>query len=351
MNQHRRAAFIRDRTLILLGLVAVLFVTLWRLPALLGNSVIVYCAHDAVFAEEILRTFEQQSGVKVAVKYDTEATKSLGLVELLLAEKDAPRCDVFWNNELLGTADLAERGVLAPYRSPNAERIPAQWKDAEARWTGFAARLRVHIFNLERGRLAPATHDPAAFRSSPDIALSRTAIAKPLYGTTLTHYSVLWDRWGAEKLRAWHQDARARGLREVNGNGVVKDIVAQGTCDHGLTDTDDYFAAKDRHAPVFMMPVEIDGRAICIPNTVALIRGSTHERMAKQLIDFLLSAETELALAKSKSRQIPLGPVDETQIPAEVRELLPWRDKAVPLAGLVKVRAECLAWLKQEYAQ
>ena len=63
------------------------------------------------------------------------------------------------------------------------------------------------------------------------------------------------------------------------------------------------------------------------------------------------STEAELALAKSKSRQIPLGPIDESQLPAEVRDLLPWREKAVPLAGLVKARAECLAWLKQEYAE
>jgi iron(III) transport system substrate-binding protein len=152
-------------------------------------------------------------------------------------------------------------------------------------------------------------------------------------------------------MRAWHRDTRARGLREVNGNGAVKDIVAQGTCDYGLTDTDDYFDAKDNGAPVFMTPVEIDGATICIPNTVALIRGAPHENAARQLIDFLLSADTELALAKSKSRQIPLGPVGDNELPAEVRELRSWSAKSVPLTGLVKARAECLAWLKQEYTE
>ncbi|MEQ1858663.1 MAG: substrate-binding domain-containing protein [Chthoniobacteraceae bacterium] len=331
------AAFIRDRTLLLLGLVAVLFVTLWRLPAL-RSSVVVYCAHDAVFAEEILRDFEMRSGVKVLVRYDTEATKSLGLVELLLAEKDAPRCDVFWNNEMLGTADLAERGVLAPHRGPGWERIPEQWKDADARWTGFAARLRVHIIN---------TRNPATDLDD----LSRGAIAKPLYGTTLTHYTALWHLWGPERLKTWHHESRARGLREVNGNGMVKDIVARGARDHGFTDTDDFFDAKDRGALVAMKPVRIDGASICIPNTVALIRGAPHEATARQLIDYLLSAEAEMALAKSKSRQIPLGPVDENQLPAEVRELREWSAKCVPLAGFVKDRVECLAWLKSEYTE
>ena len=42
--------------------------------------------------------------------YDSEATKSLGLVNQLKNEKNAPHCDVFWNNELLGTMDLAHDG-------------------------------------------------------------------------------------------------------------------------------------------------------------------------------------------------------------------------------------------------
>lgn len=349
-HRHAQRAFIRDRTLLIVGLAAVVFITLWRLPAL-RSSVVVYCAHDAVFAEEILRAFEQQTGTKVLVKYDTEATKSLGLVELLLAEKDAPRCDVFWNNELLGTADLAERGVLAAYRSPSAERIPTQWRDSGDRWAGFAARLRVQITHLGRNWLVPVPGPIGSFHPAGEADWPRVAIAKPLYGTTLTHYAVLWDKWGAENLRAWHRDTRKHGLREVNGNGAVKDLVATGVCDSGLSDTDDFFDAKDARAPVAMVPVQIDGAAICIPNTVALVRGAAHERAAKQLIDFLLSTEAELALAKSKSRQIPLGPIDESQLPAEVRDLLPWREKAVPLAGLVKARAECLAWLKQEYAE
>ncbi|HYR58559.1 MAG TPA: ABC transporter substrate-binding protein, partial [Chthoniobacteraceae bacterium] len=183
------------------------------------DALVVYCAHDAVFAEEILRTFERQSGIRVAVKYDTEATKSLGLVELLLREKNAPRCDVFWNNELLGTLDLDQRGLLAPYRGSGWSRIPANFKDPAGKWTGFAARMRVQIFNTKK--ISP----PSDQALEPVRELSRFAIAKPLYGTTLTHYSVLWQRWGRERLIAWHREWRARGVRELNGNAAVKDAV------------------------------------------------------------------------------------------------------------------------------
>lgn len=301
---------------------------------------VVYCAHDSIYAESILREFTRQTGIAVAARYDTEATKSLGLTELLVREKDAPRCDVFWNNELLGTLDLQEKGLLAPYRGSGWERIPARFRDADGHWAGFAARLRVQISNTAK----------SGERSEPPNA--RFAIAKPLYGTTLTHYAVLWQHWGREKTVAWHRDWRARGVRELNGNAAVKDAVAGGACDTGFTDTDDFFLAKDAGQPVAMRPVQLDdGATICIPNTVAIIRGTRRETDARRLVDFLLSAETELALARSKSRQIPLGPVPEDQVPAEVRELQAWARNAVPLTGLLRARNECLAWLKAEYVQ
>ena len=310
------------------------------------RTLVVYCAHDAVYADQILQEFQLRSGIKVSARYDTEATKSLGLTELIVREKDAPRCDVFWNNEMLGTADLAERGLLEPYRGDGWQRIPDQWKDAEARWTGFAARMRVVIVNTKSGVSAP---DPTLASGS----LERVAIAKPLYGTTLTHYVVLWHQWGAERLKAWHRETRSRGLREVNGNGAVKQIVAQGTCDSGLTDTDDYFDAKDAGGAVRMLPVQLDdGATICIPNTVAIVRGSRHGEAAQKLVDFLLSAETEEALARSKARQIPLGTgVAQGSIPTEVRELAAFLPKATPLKSLLPARAECLGWLKAEYTE
>ena len=39
---------------------------------------VVYCAHDREFAEVVLQEFERQTGIPVSVRYDTEATKSLG---------------------------------------------------------------------------------------------------------------------------------------------------------------------------------------------------------------------------------------------------------------------------------
>ncbi|MFH0911928.1 MAG: extracellular solute-binding protein [Planctomycetota bacterium] len=312
------------------------------------EALVVYCAHDAVYAQTILDDFQKRTGIPVAVRFDTEATKSLGLVELLVREKDAPRCDVFWNNEIFGTMDLKERGVLQSYKGPGWERIPAAFKDGEGYWTGFAARLRVYIVNTEK---AGATED-AVERALAGEDLSRLAIAKPLYGTTLTQYSLLWDLWGPERVKEWHRAVRRRGLQELAGNGETKQAVAQGACDIAFTDTDDYFVARDAGKPVAMLPVRLENRStICIPNTVAIIRGTRRREQAERLADYLLSEEVELDLARSSSRQIPLGPVPEALLPEEVRSLKDWARDGYALSGTLPARNACLEWLKSEYVK
>ena len=333
------------RLAVLAGCVALLLVGYYLLWAPRRQALVVYCAHDSIYADEILHDFERQTGIPVAVRYDTEATKSLGLVELLLQEKAHPRCDVFWNNEVLGTLQLADEGLLLPYRGTGYERIPAAFKDADGRWAGFAARLRLWIVNTNR--LAPTEQ---AIQQAASGDLDRMAMAKPLYGTTRTQYTLLWKLWGRNKLLAWHRDRRARHLREVNGNATVKDLVASGVCDLGWSDTDDYFEARDDGKPVAMLPVRLDnGATICIPNTVAIIQGTRRLAAAQKLEDFLLSQQCELALASAKSRQIPLGPVDPARLPGDVKQLQRWAADGVSLGDLGRANTECLAWLKSEY--
>src|SRR5581483_9919187 len=152
--------------------------------------------------------------------------------------------------------------------------------------------------------------------------LDRMVIAKPLYGTTRTQYTILWKLWGREKLLAWETDRRARHLREVDGNSMVKDLVCAGVCDVGWSDTDDFYEAHDEGKPVAMLPVRLEnGKTICIPNTISIIRGTQHLTEAQKLVDFLLSEKCELMLAAAKSRQIPLGPVDNARVLDDVKQL------------------------------
>jgi iron(III) transport system substrate-binding protein len=84
------------------------------------REVVVYTSLDKVFSQPILETFEKETGIKVLPVYDSEATKTTGLVNRLVAEKANPRADVFWNSETGRSIVLKQKGVLASYKSPSA---------------------------------------------------------------------------------------------------------------------------------------------------------------------------------------------------------------------------------------
>src|SRR5262245_5028273 len=54
------------------------------------RTVTIYVSTDRVFSEPVLKEYERSSQVKVNPVYDTEETKSTGLANRLLAEKDRP---------------------------------------------------------------------------------------------------------------------------------------------------------------------------------------------------------------------------------------------------------------------
>ena len=335
--------------LAIIAIVAALFgLSKWRGAGVDdADSLVVYCAHDAVFSEQIIKRFEQETGIRVRVRFDEEANKSLGLVNQIIAERDNPRCDVFWNNQLLNTLQLQEAGVLEPYKGSGFERIPDRYKDPDGAWTGFAGRLRVFIVNTD---LMPCSEDEIATRLAG--RLENVAIAKPLFGTTRSHYSVLWEQLGTEETKAWHRGLHQRGIREVQGNSTVRNLVMDGVIDFGFTDTDDYFGAVDKGKPVSALPIRLsDGSTICIPNTVAIIKGTKRRQLAEQFVDWLLSADVEIAMANSRSRQIPLGEVDESQISDEVKQLRGWAADGFLLSRTAKSQSACLEWLKSEYLQ
>ena len=72
-----------------------------------GPRIIVYTSQDKVYAEPLFREFSASTGIEVRAVYDSEAVKTVGIANRLLAERGNPQCDVFWNNEEMRTRQLA----------------------------------------------------------------------------------------------------------------------------------------------------------------------------------------------------------------------------------------------------
>lgn len=269
------------------------------------KEVVVYTSLDKVFSQPILEAFEKETGIKVLDVYDSEATKTTGLVNRLIAEKANPRADVFWNSETGRTIVLKQKGVLIKYVSPLAADIPPQFKDPDGYWTGFAARCRILIYNT--GMLKEEDLPRSIFELTDPKWKNNVALAYPLFGTTATHTAALFMYLGDEKARKYFEDLKGNGVMITDGNASSRDRVADGTVPIGFTDTDDAFVAIKQGRPVNIIWPDTEGiGTLLIPNTVALIKGGPNSEAGKKLIDFLLSRKVEEMLAHCDSGQIPL---------------------------------------------
>ena len=254
-----------------------------------GDSVTVYTSQDQVYAEPILQRFEQESGVRVRAVYDSEAVKTVGLINRLIAEKNHPRCDLFWNNEAFRTHQLAARDVLAA-------GVPIE---------SFGARTRQWVWNTNR--LGRAELPPSLAALTNAQWRGRVVIALPLFGSTATHFQVLRQRWGAARWQAWCRALLANGVMTVDGNSVVVQLVGRGEVALGLTDSDDIRAGLRNGLPIAGKPLGQDG--LVIRNTLGHIRGAPRPGLANRLAKFLQSPTVRAALVEA-------GAIDPVETPA-----------------------------------
>lgn len=271
------------------------------------EGVTIYCAVDDVHSIPVLDAFERETGIHVHRNFDTEANKTVGLVQRLREERGNPRADVFWNNEIMHTIRLAREGVLEAYDSPSAADIPDTFRDTDRMWTGFGARARILIVNTE---LVTNDEMPTSMDDLLDPKWkSRAAFVTPLTGTTLTHATVLYTVLGQEKARIWLKGLHDNECLFPSGNASLARAVAGGQAAFGFTDTDDYEKVLADGRPVARVyPDQQEGGlgTLLIPNTVALVKGGPRPDLGKQLVDFLLSTKVEEMLAHGDSAQIPV---------------------------------------------
>lgn len=285
-----------------------------------SNEVVVYTALDSEFSSPILERFGHDADATPLPLFDAESTKTVGLVNRIRQEKKRPRCDVFWNNEILHTILLEREGLLEPYSVTSKIDIRKGYESRTGSWTAFAARARVILVNTEK------IPDPDDWPNSvEDLAADKWAqqstFARPFFGSTKTHFLTLFEIWGPKRSAQFFAQLRKNSVM-VDGNKQVAQAVARGQLAFGLTDTDDAVVEIENGSPVaIVFPDQGENGAgtLFIPNTAALVRDGPNPERGRLLLDFLASQETERHLANGESAQFPIlgGDAESRLTPAE----------------------------------
>ena len=246
-----------------------------------GPEVVIYTSQDEIYAEPIFKDFEKETGVRVRAVYDSESVKTVGLVNRLIAEKDHPQCDVFWNNEEFRTRQLAAHGV---FRETNA-------------WVSLGYRSRRMLINTN---LLPLDKAPRRFSEVTNAQWrGKVALSYPLFGTTSTHFLAFRQKWGDAAWQDWCKALLANQPKIVDGNSIAAKLVARGEAWIGFADSDDIAAEQHDGAPVIPVPVADD--TLFLANTVGVIRGARHPAEAEKLFEYLQQKSVSQKLVEKQA--------------------------------------------------
>lgn len=196
--------------------------------------------------------------------------------------------------DLLATSDpfsyerFKRAGMLAPYASPHALRIPRSLVDADAAYV--ACRLSTMVLVHRRELTSP----PESFLSLAEPAWrGRVAIGDPLTsGTAATWASFVEAKYGPD----YFESLRRNRAVVAGGNAAVLQKVEGGEADVGVLLLENALAAMGRGSAIAVR-YPSDG-AVVVPGYLAVFASSRNPVAARALYDLILSPEGQKAIVE-----------------------------------------------------
>lgn len=271
----------------------------------LEKDLVLYSARKEELFEPTVKLFREKSGVNVTVK--TGATGELAL--LIEQEKSSPRSDIFFTTDAGDAEQLRQMALLEPYRSPNAERVPAEFKAPDGTWTGVIGRSRNIVVNTD---LVKAGEAPASvFDLTAERWKGRVAVASIREGGVRLWLAGLLVTKGEDFTVKYVNDLRANGLKILANHTEVVNAVARGEVPAGLINH--YYYVRKRKEGVNNLDLIYpdqganDVGTVVTPIAVAIVKGARHPRAARAFVDFILSREGQVPMT-TQGQEFPLTP-------------------------------------------
>ncbi|MFA9479168.1 iron ABC transporter substrate-binding protein [Phycisphaerales bacterium AB-hyl4] len=298
----------------------------WLLPRGEGSSVeqlVLYSGRSRSLVQPMIRQFEQETGIRVRVRYG----ESSQLATTLREEGRRSPADVFWSQDAgtLGALVRAERFEALP-ESLVAD-VPMVYRSADRYWVGTSGRARVLAYSPERvssEELPTSVFDLADRRYRGRVAWAPTNASFQAFVLAMRRVH------GDDVARQWLTDLRANGARAYANNTAIVQGIAAGEVDFGLTNHYYLLRFRDTHAdyPVEQTAFEAgDVANLVLTSGAGVLAGARNREAAERFVAFLLSQSTQRYFV-TETFEYPVvdgvelpsdGPID----PARQRELAP----------------------------
>lgn len=249
-------------------------------------DITVYSAGPANLIDALAKGFAAKSGIKANVFQGTTGQ----VMARIEAEANNPVVDVLISASWDTATDFDARGWLVAYRSPNAEKVPAALKSDSA--VAQAVSALAIAWNPSSGTPKPVDWSDLAKPAFKDLV----TIPDPAQsGASFELVAGLAAESGSWKL---FEDLKADGAVVAAANADALNPVLQGAKAAVFGAVDYISLAQQKQGELIEVLFPASGTVIA-PRPMMILKWTKHTEEAKRFIDYVLSDEGQVAVAKA----------------------------------------------------
>ena len=288
-----------------------------------AGALTVYSGREEELVAPLFERFEQETGIKVEVRYGDSAELAATIAE----EGENSPAGVFFGQDPGSLGAVAKEGLLEVLPAKILGRVPARYRDDAGMWVGTSGRVRVVAYNTDA--LSDDEVPDSIFGLTDPKWKGKIGVA-PTNASFQAFVSAMRLTVGDEKTRAWLAALRRNDPKTYEKNTPIVEAVAAGEIELGLVNHYYLYLVKEEQpdAPVanhFLAPG--DPGALVSVAGAGVLAGSNEKREAERLVEFLLSEagqrfyvdkaeETEYPLVPGIAPKAGLPPLDSLEGPA-----------------------------------
>jgi len=279
-----------------------------------AGSITLYSGQHEQTTQSLVAAFEQQSGIKVNVRYDDEDT----FTDEIVAEEAHPVADVFYTENSPALEYLQNKNLLAAVTPATLATTPGKYDSPQGDWVGVSARVSVLIYN------------PSMISAS-QLPTTALGLADPKYKGELAFAAGETDfqpvvtsvakTYGQAAAVSWLNGIKANaGSHVYPDNETIADEVNRGAVAFGVVNQYYWYrmqaelGASNMHSKIAYFAPQDPGYVLDVSGA-GILKSSKNQPAAQKFLAFLVSKQGQEIIAHSDSFEYPIDDGVQTAAP------------------------------------
>jgi iron(III) transport system substrate-binding protein len=256
-----------------------------------GADLVIYSGRSESLVAGVLEDLEQETGVKVGVRY----AGSSELAAQLLEEGEATKADVFFSQDAGALGALAKAGRLEPLDPAVSEQVIGGFADPNGLWVGTSARARVIAYNPGQ---APEVEQMTSVDAVLDPKYKGKIGYAPANASFHAFVTALRVEKGEDGAKEWLTKFKANEPRKYDNNVLILDGVDKGEVALGLINHYYWYervaekGADAVTAKIHFLGADDPGALINVAG-VGILKGTDQKAAAAKAVNYLLSEKAQ----------------------------------------------------------